>query len=284
MAIHVALNHKTIYHYDRLVSLSPQIVRLRPAPHCRTPILSYSLKVTPRQHFLNWQQDPQSNYQARFVFPEKTREFIIEVDLVAEIASINPFDFFLEEHATKCPFVYEDWLERELRPYLEKEPVGPKLAAYMAAIDLEPRPTIDFLVDINQKLQQHIGYVIRLEPGIQSCEETLTKRTGSCRDSAWLLVQILRNMGLAARFVSGYLIQLAADQKALDGPSGPEADFTDLHAWTEVFLPGAGWVGLDPTSGLQASGIWPSPPTPPPPRRSPAPWTSARSSSSMKCR
>ncbi len=252
MAIHVALNHKTVYRYDRLVSLGPQIVRLRPAPHCRTPILSYSLRVTPKQHFLNWQQDPQSNHQARFVFPEKTRVFAVEVDLVAEIAAINPFDFFLEEKANKAPFDYEPWLKRELRPYLETEEPGPRLRAYLATIPREPVPTIDFLVTVNQRLQGEIGYVIRLEPGIQSCEETLGKRTGSCRDSAWLLVQILRHMGLAARFVSGYLIQLTADQKALDGPSGPEADFTDLHAWTEVFLPGAGWVGLDPTSGLLA--------------------------------
>lgn len=252
MAIHVALNHKTIYRYDRLVSLSPHIVRLRPAPHCRTPILSYSLKVTPKKHFLNWQQDPQSNYQARFVFPEKTRELIVEVDLVAEIAAINPFDFFLEEKAQAIPFIYEPWLEKELKPYLETEPVGPLLRQYIDAIDRTPTPTINSLVAINQRLQQDIGYVIRLEPGIQTCEQTLGKRTGSCRDSAWLLVQILRHMGLAARFVSGYLIQLTADQKALDGPSGPEADFTDLHAWTEVFLPGAGWVGLDPTSGLLA--------------------------------
>lgn len=252
MAIHVALNHKTTYHYDRLVSLGPQIVRLRPAPHCRTPILSYSLKVTPREHFLNWQQDPQSNYQARFVFPEKTSEFTVEVDLVAEIASINPFDFFLEEKATKAPFEYEPWLIRELRPYLEVEEPGPLLRAYLEGVPTDPLPTIDFLVAVNQRLQQDIGYVIRLEPGIQTCEETLTNRTGSCRDSAWLLVQLFRHRGLAARFVSGYLIQLTADQKALDGPSGPEADFTDLHAWTEVFLPGAGWVGLDPTSGLLA--------------------------------
>ncbi|ALJ37321.1 transglutaminase family protein [Azospirillum brasilense] len=252
MAIHVALNHKTVYRYDRLVNLGPQIIRLRPAPHCRTPILSYSLRVTPKHHFLNWQQDPQSNYQARFVFPEKTREFIIEVDLVAEIAAINPFDFFLEEKAQTIPFAYEPWLERELRPYLEVEEPGPLLADYMTGISREPAASINFLVDINQRLQTDIGYVIRLEPGIQTCEETLGKRTGSCRDSAWLLVQILRNLGLAARFVSGYLIQLTADQKALDGPSGPEEDFTDLHAWTEVFLPGAGWVGLDPTSGLLA--------------------------------
>ncbi|MBK1841751.1 transglutaminase family protein [Azospirillum sp. YIM B02556] len=252
MAIHVALNHKTIYRYDRPVSLGPQIIRLRPAPHCRTPILSYSLKVTPKQHFLNWQQDPQSNFQARFVFPEKTREFIVEVDLVAEIAAINPFDFFLEEKANHIPFAYDDWLERELRPYLETEEPGPELAAYLKDIPREKAPTIDFLVAVNQRLQQDIGYVIRMEPGIQTCAETLTNRTGSCRDSAWLLVQILRNLGLAARFVSGYLIQLTADQKALDGPSGPDSDFTDLHAWTEVFLPGAGWVGLDPTSGLLA--------------------------------
>ncbi len=252
MAIHVALNHKTIYHYDRLVSLGPQIIRLRPAPHCRTPILSYSLKVTPKQHFLNWQQDPQSNYQARFVFPEKTREFIVEVDLVAEIASINPFDFFLEEKASHFPFEYEDWLQKELRPYLETEPVEPALAEYLKTISRDKTPTIDFLIGINQRLQGEIGYVIRMEPGIQTCEETLSLRTGSCRDSAWLLVQIFRHLGLAARFVSGYLIQLTADQKALDGPSGTETDFTDLHAWTEVFLPGAGWVGLDPTSGLLA--------------------------------
>ncbi|CAK0742871.1 Transglutaminase family protein [Azospirillaceae bacterium] len=252
MAIHVALNHKTIYRYDNLVSLGPQIVRLRPAPHCRTPILSYSLKVEPRKHFLNWQQDPQSNYQARFVFPEKTRAFIIEVDLVAEIAVINPFDFFLESNAERYPFTYETWLARELRPYLETEEQSPNLVAWLRTINHAPQHIIDFLVELNQKLNQEIGYIIRLEPGIQTCEETLTKRTGSCRDSAWLLVQILRNLGLAARFVSGYLIQLTSDQKSLDGPSGPEHDFTDLHAWTEVFLPGAGWVGLDPTSGLFA--------------------------------
>ncbi|MBI1205663.1 MAG: IMP dehydrogenase [Azospirillum sp.] len=252
MAIHVALNHKTSYRYDRLVTLGPQIVRLRPAPHCRTPILSYSLKVTPKQHFLNWQQDPQSNYLARFVFPEKTREFTVEVDLVAEIASINPFDFFLEASAEKIPFAYDEWLYRELRPYLEVEPAGPQLAAWLASVDRTPTASINFLVAINQRLQHEIGYVIRMEPGVQSCEESLTLRTGSCRDSAWLLVQILRHLGLAARFVSGYLIQLTADQKALDGPSGPEADFTDLHAWTEVYLPGAGWIGLDPTSGLLA--------------------------------
>lgn len=252
MAIQVALTHRTTYHYDRLVNLGPQIIRLRPAPHCRTPILSYSLKVKPKTHFLNWQQDPQSNYLARFVFPEKTKEFVVEVDLVAEMAIINPFDFFLEKSAELFPFRYEPALEHELKPYLEKEVAGPLLQQLLDGIDLTPRATIDFLININRQLQERIGYVIRLEPGIQPCETTLALERGSCRDSAWLLVQILRHLGLAARFASGYLIQLVADEKPLEGPSGPERDFTDLHAWTEVYLPGAGWIGLDPTSGLLA--------------------------------
>src|ERR1700691_4794780 len=135
MAIQVALTHKTSYHYDRPVTLGPQVVRLRPAPHCRTPILSYSLKVMPRQHFLNWQQDPQSNYLARFVFPEPTTEFRVAVDLVAEMAIINPFDFFLEASAETYPFVYEPALAHELRPYLETEAPGRLLARLLAETD-----------------------------------------------------------------------------------------------------------------------------------------------------
>jgi uncharacterized protein (DUF2126 family)/transglutaminase-like putative cysteine protease len=252
MGIHVALNHRTVYRYDRPVMLGPQIVRLRPAPHCRTPILSYSLKVIPKKHFLNWQQDPQSNWLARFVFPEPTTEFVLEVDLVADMAAINPFDFFLEPGAEHCPFSYDAALAKDLKPFLEIEPPGEQLTAWLSQVDRSKRTTVDFLMMLNQRLQSEIGYVIRLEPGVQSCEETLTLRKGSCRDSAWLMVQIMRNLGLAARFVSGYLIQLTADLKPIEGPEGPTADFTDLHAWTEVYLPGAGWIGLDPTSGLLA--------------------------------
>ncbi|GAB3376163.1 transglutaminase family protein [Azotobacter armeniacus] len=252
MSTHVALHHVTHYRYDRLVNVGPQIVRLRPAPHSRTRILSYALKVAPGEHFINWQQDPQGNYLARLVFLEKTREMKIEVDLVAEMAVFNPFDFFLESYAETIPFDYTEGEQRELAPYRVKLPATPLFSRYLAGIDLKPTRSVDFLVALNQRLARDVRYLIRMEAGVQTPEETLEKAAGSCRDSAWLLVQLLRHLGLAARFVSGYLIQLKPDVKSLDGPSGTEVDFTDLHAWCEVYLPGAGWVGLDPTSGLFA--------------------------------
>ena len=252
MSIRVALNHVTHYRYDRLVGLSPQVVRLRPAPHCRTPILSYSMRVEPEEHFINWQQDAFANYQARLVFPEKTREFKVTVDLVAEMAVYNPFDFFLEPSAETFPFTYAPELLHDLAPYMVKREVTPRFAAFVESIDRAKQPTVDFLVGLNQRLADEIRYLIRMEPGVQTPEETLASAAGSCRDSGWLLVETLRHLGLAARFVSGYLLQLAPDTKSLEGPSGTDVDFTDLHAWCEVFLPGAGWIGFDPTSGLLA--------------------------------
>jgi hypothetical protein len=272
MSIHVALHHKTHYKYDRLVTLGPQTVRLRPAPHARTRILSYSLKIKPEKHYINWQQDPQSNYAARIVFEKPTREFCVEVDLVAEMSVLNPFDYFLEPEAQKFPFAYDPALNHELAPFQRKCWLTTNFTRYLTDLrrdligevkrrtkqerlempDSEKPATNDFIVAINQRLWKDIKYTIRLEPGVQTPEETLTKMSGSCRDSAWLLVQLMRHFGLAARFVSGYLIQLKPDVKSLDGPSGAEKDFTDLHAWTEVYLPGAGWIGLDPTSGLLA--------------------------------
>jgi uncharacterized protein (DUF2126 family)/transglutaminase-like putative cysteine protease len=256
MTIRVALHHRTHYRFDRPVNLSPHEVRLRPAAHCRTPVESYSLKVLPEKHFVNWQQDPYGNWLARLVFPEKATELSITVDLVAEMTVINPFDFFVEKRAESFPFEYTDDNRRELTAYLELLPQGQRFAAWLADArrDLASKPihTIDFLVALNQRIQRDVRYLIRMEPGVQTPEETLVRGQGSCRDSGWMLVQALRYFGIAARFASGYLIQLVADQKALDGPSGTDKDFTDLHAWAEAYLPGAGWVGLDPTSGLLA--------------------------------
>ncbi len=252
MAIRVAIKHKTTYHYDRKVSLTPHIFRLRPAVHSRTPIEAYSFKITPKNHFINWQQDPFGNYQARVVFPEKANALVVDVEIIARLEVINPFDFFVEEYAEKFGFSYPAQLKSELAPYLEIKENGPLLKIWAMKVLKSPQTINDFLVYINQKLNSEVAYSIRMEPGVQTCEETLSRGIGSCRDTAWLLVQILRHLGLAARFVSGYLVQLTADIKSLDGPSGPLYDFTDLHAWTEVYIPGAGWIGLDPTSGLFA--------------------------------
>ena len=252
MSIRISLNHRTEYRYDRSVGLSAQVVRLRPAPHCLTPIEAYSLKIEPDKHFINWQQDPFGNHLARLVFPDKTRRLTVEVNLVASLSAANPFDFFLEPSAKEYPFDYAPDLLRDLGPYLETKEKSPRLEAWVKKVDRRPRSTVDFLVEQNQRVTQQIGYVTRMEHGVQSCEHTLKSRLGSCRDSAWLFVQILRRLGIAARFCSGYLIQLTEDLPPLDGPPGPVEDFTDLHAWTEVYLPGAGWVGLDTTSGLLA--------------------------------
>ena len=252
MSIFVALHHVTHYKYDRPIDLGPQTIRMRPAPHTRTPILSYSLKVSPSNHFVNWQQDPQGNWLARYVFPEKATELKIEVDFTAQMTVVNPFDFFVEPYADSFPFPYSGDLGKELAPYLETIAPGPLFAAYLASIPREASNTVNFLVELNAQLQKKIRYIIRMEPGVQTPEETLGAGAGSCRDSAWLLIQTLRHLGLAARFVSGYLIQLRPDIDPVDGRPEVENDFTDLHAWAEVYLPGAGWIGFDATSGMLA--------------------------------
>ena len=252
MSIQVALNHWTRYRYDKAVSVGPQVIRLRPAPHCRTPIVSYTLSVTPAGHLLHWQLDPHNNHLARLLFPDKTNEFVVEVDLVAELFPFNPFDFFLEPGAEDYPFEYAPELAKDLEPYRWVDPAGPLLQAFLGKLSRATQGTISFLVGLNGRVRNEIDYVTRLDPGVQTCEQTLEKCTGSCRDSAWLLVQTLRHLGIAARFVSGYLIQLAADERTSEDPNGPQNDSADFHAWAEAFLPGAGWIGMDPTSGLFA--------------------------------
>ncbi|MEL6107214.1 MAG: transglutaminase family protein, partial [Planctomycetota bacterium] len=252
MTIRVALHHRTTYHYDRPTQLGPQLIRLRPAHHTRTPIAAYNLRVEPEEHFLNWQQDPFANPVARTVFPNPTRKFEVVVDLEAEMTVINPFDFFLEEGSDAWPFEYRGEVKAQLTPYLVTEEMTPELANFIGRFPKQDERLNDFLVNVNQLAQETVDYTVRLEPGVQTPEQTLTLASGSCRDSAWLMVQAFRHIGIASRFASGYAIQLAADEKPIEGPTGPAEDFCDLHAWCEVYLQGAGWVGLDPTSGLFA--------------------------------
>jgi uncharacterized protein (DUF2126 family)/transglutaminase-like putative cysteine protease len=229
------------------------VVRLRPAPHCRTPILAYSLTVKPDGHFVNWQQDPSGNHLARCVFPEPVGELAITVDLVADMTVINPFDFFIDESARNWPFAYDAGLAQDLAPYLaaagSDSAAGPLVDAWVAGIPRESTSLIDFLVALNRRVRDDVDYSVRMEHGVQSPDETLRLGVGSCRDSSWLLVAILRRLGIAARFASGYLVQLAPDPPA---PTAGDGDSTDLHAWAEAYVPGAGWIGLDPTSGLLA--------------------------------
>ena len=235
-------------------------MRLRPAPHSRTPIEAYSLRVEPGEHFINWQQDAVGNFLARLDFPHPMTRLTFTVGLIAELKVINPFDFFIEDWADTWPsqgWSYPKELADELRPYLQ--PIdengdgsgpGELVTGWVRNFSVpEGARTIDFLVALNGAIKADIGYSLRMEAGVQTPDVTLRTGIGSCRDFAWLLVSILRQFGLAARFVSGYLVQLTSDVKALDGPSGPAADFTDLHAWAEVYIPGAGWIGLDPHVG-----------------------------------
>ena len=256
MTIKVALFHKTHYRFDRPVTLSPHEIRLRPAPHARTPVTGYALKIHPGRHFLNWQQDPYGNWIARATFPDKATELSVTVDLVAEMTVFNPFDFFVERYAETFPFDYTEAHRIQLAPFLTAEAPGERRRDWLARFRQEylgsPLAIVDLLVNLNRRLREDVNYNVRMDPGVQTPEQTLELAIGSCRDSSWLLVQLLRDLGIAARFVSGYLIQLTPDQRPIEGPTGPAADFTDLHAWAEAFVPGAGWVGLDPTSGLLA--------------------------------
>ncbi|WP_082566873.1 transglutaminase family protein [Janibacter sp. Soil728] len=271
MTIRVALEHRTSYEFAEPTHVYPHTIRLRPAPHSRTPIPSYSLRIEPPEHFLNWQQDPFGNWLARVVFPDKVSRLEITVDLTADMTVINPFDFFVEDWASTFPFAYPEQTRVDLAPYLQPVDDGgegsgpaPEVSAWLErtlpSLLTAPRDAavgegtriVDFIVGLNRAIRESVDYTVRLEAGVQTPQHTLERGIGSCRDSAWLLVSAMRQLGLAARFVSGYLVQLTSDLSAVgdDSLNGPTEDFTDLHAWAEVYIPGAGWVGLDATSGL----------------------------------
>lgn len=250
MTVRIALAHRTQYRYDRAVSLSPQDIRLRPGAHARAPLESYALTVSPRQHILKWQHDAYGNRVARLTFDKPVRELTIDVRLVVRMEPFNPFDFIVDERARQFPFAYDDDERRALAPFLEREATGGRFGAWVDAarkrLQQPSIATVDFIVETNRAIAQDIRYETRMEPGVQSCEQTLSEHRGSCRDSAWLLVQVLRHFDVAARFVSGYLVQLARG-------ASRRTDSADFHAWCEAYVPGAGWIGMDATSGLLAA-------------------------------
>ena len=262
MAIDVALRHSTAYRYDQPVQLGPQVIRLRPAPHCRTRVLSYSLTVVPKLHFLNWQQDLQGNYLARFVFPERTREFVIDVDLVAEMAVFNPFDFFLEPEAETFPFTYAPWLTKELAPYLTALPAGPLLAEWLASVRRArrraPSPSSPSTIACSRRSAMSSAWNLASRPARRrsprgAAPAATPAGCWSRSFATWVSPPVSS---------SGYLIQLKPDVKPLEGPAGAEQDFTDLHAWTECLSTGRG----DGSASIPPPGSWRARGT----RRSPA--------------
>lgn len=164
MSITASIYHLTHYKYDRPVTLGPQSIRLRPAPHSRTRVISHSLTVSPSAHFVNHQQDQYGNWLARFVFPEPVREFKIEVDLVADMSVYNPFDFFVEDGAKEFPVTYDADIAPDLNVYLRTEAVGPLLQKFLGTVSRTPMVTIDFLVMLNSRLASEINYEIRMNP------------------------------------------------------------------------------------------------------------------------
>lgn len=251
--MNVVLTHTTKYRYSSEVKLGPQIIKLRPAPHCRTSITKYQLDIQPTSFLIEWQQDEFLNHVAKVTFTEKTDFFDINVKITADLKPINPFDFFLDPSAVYHPFNYEESLKNELSQYLTVSEVGPLFKLFVEKIPQERRRSIEYIVYLNQLVFNKIRYLIRHEPGVQTADQTLELGYGSCRDSTWLLVQLCRQLGIAARFVSGYLIEVKPEWHNLNSPHNSQEQVAELHAWCEVFIPGAGWIGLDPTSGLLAT-------------------------------
>ena len=252
MSMLVSLRHATRYLYDRPVTLGPHEIRLKPAPDCRTPVSAYTLAVRPARHTMHGHYDAAGNHVARVLFQDKVPQLEVDVALTADLVPVNPFDFLVEPGAERYPPAYPGAARADLAPFLASTESGGRLRRWLDDFRFSDKPegrgTVDLLVQLNNRVRKDVSYVTRMEHGVQSCEDTLDLRSGSCRDSGWLLVQVLRHFGIAARFVSGYLIQLSGS-----APDAPKTDSAELHAWAEAYLPGAGWIGFDPTSGMLAA-------------------------------
>jgi len=243
--VSVCLRHRTTYLFERPAVLGPHSIRLRPSPHCPVPILGYELRVDPQDAEVRWHHDPHDNWVARAFFPSPAGKLDIDVRMEARLAPVNPFDFYVDDWALRYPFAYPHALSRELAAYLWRDEPTPRVRAFVEEVRaaVGGSNTAEALTTANRMTHARIGYLTREEEGVLAPEETLARGCGSCRDSAWLLVQVLRHLGIAARFSSGYLVQLQR-------PPEIARDTLALHAWCEAYLPGAGWMGLDATSGL----------------------------------
>lgn len=233
----VSIAHVTTYRYDRPVFLGPQTIRLTPAPHARARILQHELTVAPGNHTLRHGRDPQGGVESRAIFGGRVAHFEITVRLDAELIPTNPFDFVLEGGAERWPFDYDPLLRAELAPCLGGVQPGRGVTALLPS---GGHDTLPMLIALARRIASEVRYIRRDEPGVWEPEETLARAEGSCRDSGLVLVQAMRALGIAARFCSGYLLD-------------PDEGTADLHAWAEAFIPGAGWIGFDPTSGLLAA-------------------------------
>jgi len=241
----VALRHRTTYDFDHPVVLGPHSIRLRPSPHCPVPILRYELAVDPHDADVLWHHDPHDNWVARAFFRSLAGRLDIDVRIEARLDPVNPFDFYVDDWALRYPFAYPQALARELAAYLWRDELSARAKAFVDEVRsaVAGRTTAEAVTTANRMTHERISYLTRDEQGVLQPDETLARGCGSCRDSAWLLVQVLRQLDIAARFSSGYLVQL-------ERPPDVPRDTLALHAWCEAYLPGAGWIGLDPTSGL----------------------------------
>ncbi len=238
MSTRISLRHRIEQRFSRAVRLSTHWLRLRPAPGGRSRVTAYSLKVEAQPHWLNWLRDPLENYVGRLDFPEPVTRLGLDVELIAELEPMNPFDFLVEPYAAEYPFDYPKQLQKELAPYLAAPASGARLDAWLDALDPRLGYIMDFLRQVNSRVNASVPRVLPADSGAIDLEATLASGTGSSRAVAWLATLALRDLGMAARLVSGYRVFLTREPSA------------SLHAWTEVYLPGAGWVGMDPAGGL----------------------------------
>lgn len=234
------IHHHTIYRYDTSVTFSPHYLRLKPQESDVCDTLSYTLDVSPPCS-VYWSEDIIGNHVAKCIFSTPSDILDIRTVLEVSLGEKNPFAFIVDEYAENYPFAYRPYEQNGLQYYLQVQEQGELFTQWVARFSPLSMYVVSMLREVANAIAMEIRYEKRHEPGYLPAEQTLAEKQGSCRDTAWLLMQTLRALGLASRFVSGYLLQPEDDV--------PDVDI-EYHAWVECYIPGAGWVGIDATSGL----------------------------------